>query len=147
MRLLIEPGGGMVDESLAILAILASHPEGKSAIGAAKAMPLLLDFIGNGSPRNKENAAAILVHLCARDQHPGEAVELGVMDHLVDLAQNGTDRAKRKADQLLQRLSRYVEQKKQAHAHSEAQAQQSLSQSQAQAQQMRPPSVANAVDS
>ncbi|KAK9029150.1 hypothetical protein V6N11_026273 [Hibiscus sabdariffa] len=143
MRLLTEPGGGMVDEALAILAILASHPEGKFAIGAAKAMPLLVDFIGNGSPRNKENAAAILVHLCAGDQHLAEAEELGVMDHLVDLAQNGTDRGKRKAAQLLQRLSRFVEQQKQAQAQSEAQAQQSLSQ----AQQMRPTSVGNAVDS
>ncbi|GMJ08983.1 plant U-box 13, ARABIDOPSIS THALIANA PLANT U-BOX 13 [Hibiscus trionum] len=137
MRLLTEPGGGMVDEALAILAILASHPEGKFAIGAAKAMPLLVDFIGNGSPRNKENAAAVLVHLCAGDQHLAEVEALGVMDHLVDLAQNGTDRGKRKAAQLLQRLSRFVEQQKQAQDQSE----QPLSQ----AQQMRPPSVADAV--
>ncbi|KAE8680464.1 U-box domain-containing protein 12 [Hibiscus syriacus] len=76
MRLPTKPGGGMVDESLAIFAILGSQSGGKSAIGAVKAVPLLVDFIGNGSPRNKENAAAILVHLCARDQHLGEAVEL-----------------------------------------------------------------------
>ncbi|XVF20065.1 hypothetical protein REPUB_Repub11eG0166100 [Reevesia pubescens] len=144
MRLLTEPGGGMVDEALAILAILASHPEGKSAIGGAEAVPVLVDVIGNGSPRNRENAAAVLVHLCAGDQqHLAEAQELGVMGPLVDLAQNGTDRGKRKAAQLLERMSRFVEQQKLAQAQAEAQAQHSQSQT----QQPLPPSVANTVDS
>ncbi|PON85609.1 Neurochondrin [Trema orientale] len=138
MRLLTEPGGGMVDEALAILAILASHPEGKAAIGAAEAVPVLVEVIGSGSPRNKENAAAVLVHLCAGDQqHLVEAQELGVMGPLVDLAQNGTDRGKRKAAQLLERMSRFVEQQKQAQAQAEAQAQ---------IQQLQLPSAANAVD-
>ncbi|EXC10629.1 U-box domain-containing protein 13 [Morus notabilis] len=136
MRLLTEPGGGMVDETLAILAILASHPEGKAAIGAAEAVPVLVEVIGNGSPRNRENAAAVLVHLCAGDQqHLVEAQELGVMGPLVDLAQNGTDRGKRKAAQLLERMSRFVEQQKQAQAQAEAHA-----------QIQQPPSTANAVD-
>ncbi|OIW08621.1 hypothetical protein TanjilG_03297 [Lupinus angustifolius] len=59
MRLLKEPEGAMVDEALTILAILASHFEGKAAIGSAKAVPLLVEFIGSGSPRNKENAATV----------------------------------------------------------------------------------------
>ncbi|PPD88471.1 hypothetical protein GOBAR_DD14560 [Gossypium barbadense] len=147
MRLLTEPGGGMVDEALAILAILSSHPEGKSAIGAAEAVPVLVDVIGNGSPRNRENAAAVLVHLCAGDQqHLAEAQELGVMGPLMDLAQNGTDRGKRKAAQLLERMSRFVEQQKLAQAQAEAQAQQSQSQSQSEIQQPHPPSVAYTVD-
>uniref|UniRef100_A0A5B6ZWQ6 RING-type E3 ubiquitin transferase n=1 Tax=Davidia involucrata TaxID=16924 RepID=A0A5B6ZWQ6_DAVIN len=133
MRLLTEPQGGMVDEALAILAILSSHPEGKAAIGAAEAVPVLVDVIRNGSPRNRENSAAVLVHLCAGDQqHLVEAQELGVMGPLLDLAQNGTDRGKRKAAQLLERMNRFVEQQKQA---------------QAQNQQSLPPSSANAVDS
>ncbi|KAG9444586.1 hypothetical protein H6P81_015926 [Aristolochia fimbriata] len=112
MKLLTEPGGGMVDEALAILAILASHPEGKAAIGAAEAVPVLVEVIGNGSPRNRENAAAVLVHLCSDHQHLAEAQELGVMAPLLELAQNGTDRGKRKATQLLERISRYMEQQK-----------------------------------
>lgn len=137
MHLLTEPGGGMVDEALAILAILSSHPEGKAAIGAAEAVPVLVEVIGNGSPRNRENAAAVLVHLCAGDQkYLAEAKELGVMGPLVDLSQNGTDRGKRKAAQLLERMSRFIEQQKQAQVHTE---------SQSQIQQPRPPS--NAVDS
>ncbi|XWS74140.1 hypothetical protein CRYUN_Cryun02cG0190100 [Craigia yunnanensis] len=152
MRLLTGPGGGMVDEALAILAILASHPEGKSAIGAAVAVPVLVDVIGNGSPRNRENAAAVLVHLCAGDQqHLAEAQKLGVMGPLVDLAQNGTDRGKRKAAQLLECMSRFAEQQKLAQAQAEAKAQLSQSQTHTHThthtQQSRPPSVANAVDS
>ncbi|KDP44223.1 hypothetical protein JCGZ_05690 [Jatropha curcas] len=139
MRLLTEPGGGMVDEALAILAILASHPEGKAAIGAAEAVPVLVEVIGNGSPRNRENAAAVLVHLCSGDQkHLAEAQELGVMGSLIDLAQNGTDRGKRKAQQLLERMSRYVEQQKQGQAQIE---------SQSQAQQPLPSATANSADS
>ncbi|XP_030524150.1 U-box domain-containing protein 13-like [Rhodamnia argentea] len=124
MRLLTEPEGTMVDEALAILAILASHSEGKTAIGAAEAVPMLVEFISRGSPRNRENAAAILAHLCSGDQrHVVKAQELGVTGPLTDLAQNGTDRGKRKAAQLLERMRRYVEQQKEAQAQAEADAQ------------------------
>ena len=131
MRLLTEPGGGMVDEALAILAILASHAEGKASIGSAEAVPVLVEVIGNGSPRNRENAAAVLVHLCAGDHqhHLAEAKELGVMAPLVDLAQNGTERGKRKAAQLIERMTRFVEQQKQAQVLAEAQAQAQTQQS------------------
>jgi hypothetical protein len=137
MCLLTETGGGMVDEALAILAILASHPEGKATIGAAEAVPVLVEVIRNGSPRNRENAAAVLVHLCSGDQkHLVEAQEHGVMGPLVDLAQNGTDRGKRKAQQLLERISRFFEQQKHTQAQIEAHI-----------QQPQPPTVANSGDS
>ncbi|KAG6789309.1 hypothetical protein POTOM_005401 [Populus tomentosa] len=137
MCLLTETGGGMVDEALAILAILASHPEGKATIGAAEAVPVLVEVIRNGSPRNRENAAAVLVHLCSGDQkHMAEAQEHGIMGPLVDLAQNGTDRGKRKAQQLLERISRFVEQQN----HSQAQ-------TEAHIQQPQPSSMANFGDS
>ncbi|CAF2283674.1 U-box domain-containing protein 12-like [Brassica napus] len=115
MRLLTEPEGRMVDEALAILAILSSHPEGKVVVGAADAVPFMVDFIRSGSPRNKENAAAVLVQLCSWDpQHLIEAEKLGVMGCLIDMAENGTDRGKRKAAQLLNRFSRFNEQQKQS---------------------------------
>ncbi|KAI7732073.1 hypothetical protein M8C21_031352 [Ambrosia artemisiifolia] len=113
MELLTEPQGGMKDEALAILAILSSHPEGKVAIGKADAVRVLVEFIGSGSPRNKENAAAVLVHLCSGDnKYLVEAQELGVMGVLVDLLHHGTDRGKRKAAQLLEKITRYTEQQK-----------------------------------
>ncbi|KAJ0240354.1 U-box domain-containing protein 13 [Hirschfeldia incana] len=112
-RLLKEPGSGMVDEALAILAILSSHSEGKAIIGSSDAVPSLVEFIRTGSPRNRENAAAVLVHLCSGDsQHLVEAQKLGLMGPLIDLAGNGTDRGKRKAAQLLERISRLAEQQK-----------------------------------
>ncbi|RAL46144.1 unnamed protein product [Cuscuta campestris] len=114
MQMLTEPQGGMVDEALAILAILASHPEGKLAIGVAKAMPVLVSFVAGGSPRNKENAAAVLGHLCSVEQNVVEAQELGLMGPLLDLAQNGTDRGRRKASQLLEKINRHAEHQKQA---------------------------------
>ncbi|CAM9003615.1 unnamed protein product [Rhodiola kirilowii] len=107
IRLLKEPANGMVDEALAMLSILASHFEGKAIIGASETVPTLVEVIGNGSPRNKENAAAVLVHLCSGDpKHLADAQELGVMGSLLDMALNGTDRGKRKAAQLLERISR-----------------------------------------
>ncbi|XP_009629379.1 U-box domain-containing protein 13-like [Nicotiana tomentosiformis] len=144
MQLLTEPQGGMVDEALAILAILASHPEGKAAIGAAGAVPVLVNVIANGSPRNKENAVAVLVHLCSGDQHHiVEVQELEVMGPLLDLVQNGTDRGKRKATQLLERINRYAEQQKQPQVQAEtpvhAQIHNQLSQS--------PPSSTDSLDS
>jgi len=97
----------MVDEVLATLAILAGHPEGKIAIGNAEAIQILVDLMRTGSPRNKENAAVVLLVLCRRD--PGHLVaarELGAYEPLSDLTQNGTERAKSKASSLLEYMSR-----------------------------------------
>ncbi|CAL9234731.1 unnamed protein product [Arabidopsis halleri] len=114
MRLLTEPESGMVDEALAILAILSSHPDGKTVVGAADPVPVMVDFIRSGSPRNKENAAAVLVHLCSwNQQHLIEAQKLGIMSLLIEMAEHGTDRGKRKAAQLLNQFSRFNDQQKQ----------------------------------
>ncbi|KAG5577785.1 hypothetical protein H5410_057919 [Solanum commersonii] len=141
MQLLTKPQGGMVDEALAILAILSSHPEGKAAIGAADAVPVLVDVISNGSPRNKENAAAVLVHLCSGDQHHlVEAQRLGLLGPLTDLVQNGTERGRRKATQLLERMNRLAEQTIQPQAQAESQTQNQVSRS-------PPASSTNAIES
>lgn len=124
MQLLTESRIGMVDEALAILAILASNSEGRAAIGAAKSVPILVNLIGTGSPRNRENAAAVLVHLCMGDKrHLVEAKELGVIGLLMDLAENGTDRGKRKATQLLDQINRFTELQKEAEVQSQSQTQ------------------------
>lgn len=74
-------------------------------------MPVLVEASETGSLRNRENiAAAVLVHLCCGDQqHLAHAQELGVMGLLLDLAQNGSDRGKRKAAQLLAGMNRFTE--------------------------------------
>ncbi|CAN6481993.1 unnamed protein product [Victoria cruziana] len=107
MELLVDPSSGMVDEALAILAVLASHHEGKIAIGKANAIPLLVDLIRSGLPRNKENAAAILLSLCKKDvEHLFTVQRLGAFVPLTELLKNGTERAKRKAASLLEHLSK-----------------------------------------
>ncbi|KAK2992387.1 hypothetical protein RJ640_018306 [Escallonia rubra] len=107
MRLLKDAGGGMVDEALAILAILASHQEGKFAISQSEPIPVLIEVVRTGSPRNRENAAAVLWSLCAGDgQCLSIARELGAEEILKELSENGTDRAKRKAGSVLELLQR-----------------------------------------
>ncbi|KAK9168680.1 hypothetical protein Syun_000820 [Stephania yunnanensis] len=107
MRLLTDAASGMVDEALAILAILASHQEGKGAIGQAEPIPILVEVVRTGSPRNRENAAAVLWSLCVGDsQYLKTATDFGVEEALKELTENGTDRAKRKAGSLLELLQR-----------------------------------------
>lgn len=95
MELLTEPGGGMVDVALAMLAILSSHVEGKLATGAAEAVPILVEVIRSGSPRNDEDAAAVLVYLCNGEQqrwHLAEARGCRMMSPLEEPAHSGMDR-------------------------------------------------------
>ncbi|KAI4351469.1 hypothetical protein L6164_005837 [Bauhinia variegata] len=107
MGFLKDAGGGMVDEALAILAILASHHEGKMAIGQAEPIPILVEVIRTGSPRNRENAAAVLWSLCTGDLLQLRlAKDFGAEQALEELSENGTDRAKRKASSILELLQR-----------------------------------------
>ncbi|XP_078180676.1 protein spotted leaf 11-like isoform X2 [Carex rostrata] len=111
MGLVTDPVGSMIDEAMAILAILASHPEGKIAIGTAEAVPVFVDTVRSGSARNRENAAAVLVHLCNGEEGGkflGWAEECGLLGPIRDLAVNGTDRGKRKAALLLEKMSRFL---------------------------------------
>uniref|UniRef100_A0A1J3JNF7 U-box domain-containing protein 12 n=1 Tax=Noccaea caerulescens TaxID=107243 RepID=A0A1J3JNF7_NOCCA len=102
-RLLKDAGGGMVDEALAILAILSTNQEGKTAIAEAESIPVLVEIIRTGSPRNRENAAAILWYLCIGNmERLNVAREVGADVALKELTENGTDRAKRKAGSLLE---------------------------------------------
>lgn len=110
MRLVVDPSGGMVDEALAILAILASHQEGRAAISQCEPVPILVEIMKNASPRNRENAVAVLWSLCTSDvQQLAAARELGAEEALKELADGGTDRAKRKAASLLELIRRNVE--------------------------------------
>ncbi|KAK7279614.1 hypothetical protein RJT34_24669 [Clitoria ternatea] len=107
IQFLKDAGGGMVDEALAIMAILASHHEGRIAIGQAEPIPIFVEVIRTGSPRNRENAAAVLWSLCTGDLVQLKlAKEHGAEEALQELSENGTDRAKRKAGSILELLQR-----------------------------------------
>eukprot|EP00897_Mesotaenium_endlicherianum_P007073 jgi/Mesen1/6394/ME000329S05558 len=108
MDLLLERGTGMIDEALAILAILATSLDGRTAIGQANAVPILVDLLRTGSPRNKENAASVLLSLCLNaTKHTQMAIDLGASGPLGIVLRQGTPRARRKASQMLQHLQEH----------------------------------------
>ncbi|XP_073146870.1 U-box domain-containing protein 11-like [Henckelia pumila] len=105
LKMLTDSSSLMVDESLTILSVLANHHEAKVAIVKASTIPILIDLLRTGLPRNKENAAAILLSLCKRDNENLSCLSrLGAVIPLSELAKNGTERAKRKAASLLEHL-------------------------------------------
>lgn len=105
MKMLTESNGAMVDEALTILSVLAGHQEAKTAIVKACTIPVLIDLLRTGLPRNKENAAAILLALCKRDVENLTCLSrLGAAIPLTEITKSGTERAKRKATSLLELL-------------------------------------------
>ncbi|MBA0575069.1 hypothetical protein Golob_027377, partial [Gossypium lobatum] len=94
---LMDPAAGMVDKAVAVLANLATIPEGRTAIGQEGGIPVLVEVVELGSATGKEYAAAALLQLCTNSSRfcimvlQGEAVP-----PLVALSQSGTPRAKEK---------------------------------------------------
>ncbi|PIN25997.1 Ubiquitin--protein ligase [Handroanthus impetiginosus] len=105
LKMLTDARSCMVDEALTILSVLVSHQEAKSAIVKAGTIPVLIDILRTGLPRNKENAAAILLTLSKRDNvNLAFLSRLGAVLPLTELAKTGTERAKRKATSLLEHI-------------------------------------------
>ncbi|GFZ20081.1 plant U-box 9 [Actinidia rufa] len=101
----------LVDELLAILAILSSNPKAVEEMGELGAVPYLLSVIRESScPRNKENCIAILHTVCFNDRAKWKEMreEENTYRTISQLAQNGTLRARRKASGILERLNRAV---------------------------------------
>ncbi|KAJ1703802.1 hypothetical protein LUZ63_003581 [Rhynchospora breviuscula] len=94
---LMDPAAGMVDKAVAVLANLATIPEGRNAIGQNDGIPLLVEVVELGSARGKENAAAALLHLCTNsNRFCSQVLQEGAVPPLVALSQSGTPRAKEK---------------------------------------------------
>ncbi|XVE85391.1 hypothetical protein DITRI_Ditri17bG0087300 [Diplodiscus trichospermus] len=105
LKMLTDSRNCMVDEALTILSVLASNHDAKAAIVKASTIPILIDLLRTGLPRNKENAAAILLSLCKRDTENLICISrLGAAIPLTELTKSGTERAKRKATSLLEHL-------------------------------------------
>ncbi|XVF63534.1 hypothetical protein PTKIN_Ptkin09bG0094400 [Pterospermum kingtungense] len=97
----------MVDEALSIFLLLATHPEGRHEIGQLSFIETLVDFIKDGTPKNKECATSVLLELSSKNSsHILAALQFGVYEHLVEISQSGTNRAQRKANALLQLMSK-----------------------------------------
>ncbi|KAK7276105.1 hypothetical protein RIF29_17238 [Crotalaria pallida] len=99
---LMDPAAGMVDKAVAVLANLATIPEGRTAIGQEGGIPVLVEVVELASARGKENAAAALLHLCTNNpRYLNMVLQEGAVPPLVALSQSGTPRAKEKALALL----------------------------------------------
>lgn len=99
----------LVDELLAILAMLSTHQVAVEEMGEPGAIPCLLRIIKESTcERNKENCAAILYNICFNDRAKMREImeEENANGTLSRLAENGTSRAKRKANGILERLNR-----------------------------------------
>ncbi|KAK7295120.1 hypothetical protein RJT34_18024 [Clitoria ternatea] len=107
LKLLKDKNLGMVDEALSILLLLVSNPQGRQEIGQLSFIETLIEFMTEGSPKNKECAAAVLLELCLNNSSfILAALQLGVYEHLIEIKQRGTDRAQRKANAILELISR-----------------------------------------
>lgn len=95
----------MVDEALTILSVLASNLDAKSAMVKANTLPALVGILQTGQGRKRENAAAILLSLCKRDNERLVLIgRLGAVVPLMELSKNGTERGQKKATSLLELL-------------------------------------------
>ncbi|XP_051134235.1 U-box domain-containing protein 9-like isoform X2 [Andrographis paniculata] len=100
-----------VDELLSILAMLSTNQKAIEEMGELEAVPTILSVIRETScPRNKENCIAILYSICFNDRSKWKHLREDERMHrtLSQLARNGTSRAMRKANGLLERLDRAV---------------------------------------
>ena len=103
--------GVLVDELLAILAMLSSHQKAIEEMGELGAVPCLLYIIRESNcERNKEKCIAILYTICLSDRTKWKTVREEENAHgtISKLAREGTSRAKRKANGILERLNRAV---------------------------------------
>ncbi|KAF5745808.1 U-box domain-containing protein 15 isoform 1 [Tripterygium wilfordii] len=107
LRLLEDKNLDMIDEALSILLLLASHPAGRNEMGSMSLIKTLVEIIKNGSPKNKECGTAVLLELGVNSSSfTLAALQYGVYEDLVELGRCGTSRAQRKANSLLQHMSK-----------------------------------------
>ncbi|WCJ28931.1 U-box domain-containing protein 15 [Euphorbia peplus] len=107
LHLLEDKDVSMVDEALSILLLLASHSEGRSEIGKLSFIRTLVEIIKNGSPKNKECATSVLLVLGVNNSSfILAALQYGVYEALIEIVRCGTNRAQRKANSLLQQMSK-----------------------------------------
>lgn len=101
----------LIDESLAILAILSSNQQAVEEMGRCGAVTCLLSIIRESTcGRNWENSVAILYSICIYDRTKLREIreEENANGTLSQLAVNGTSRARRKATGILERLNRII---------------------------------------
>ncbi|KAK4383382.1 U-box domain-containing protein 15 [Sesamum angolense] len=97
----------MANETLSILLILASCPEGRRELGQLPFIETLVGLIRDGSPKNQECATAVLLELGSNNSNLIlAALQYGVYEHLFEVSKNGTERGQRKANSMLKLMSK-----------------------------------------
>ncbi|KAL8202116.1 hypothetical protein R6Q57_011263 [Mikania cordata] len=105
--ILENKGLDMVDEALSVLLLLSEHPDGRKELGQLSFIETLVKFMRDGNPKNKECAAAVLLKLCTNNNNNlVVALQYGVYEHVSEISQNGTKRGKKKAEALLQLMTK-----------------------------------------
>ncbi|CAN4093299.1 unnamed protein product [Withania somnifera] len=100
-----------IDELLAILAMLSNNQKAVEEMGDLGAVPCLLNMLRETlCVRSKENCIAILYTICYCDRTKWKTIRDDEKKYgtILQLAQNGTARARRKATGILDRLNRAV---------------------------------------
>jgi len=101
--------GSLVDESLAVLALLSGDHEAVEEVGETGGVASMLHVVKDDPcKRNKENAAAVLFAVCVYDRtRLREVAEHEKLNGSLGwLARNGTSRARRKAAGILDKMKR-----------------------------------------
>jgi len=107
LQLLKDVNLGLIDEALSILLLLVLNSEGRQEIGQLSFIETLVQFMREGSPKNKECAASVLLELCLNNSSfILAALQFGVYEHLIEIKQNGTNRAQRKAMTILELVTK-----------------------------------------
>ncbi|KAI7740901.1 hypothetical protein M8C21_027218 [Ambrosia artemisiifolia] len=107
LSMLENKGLDMVDEALSVLLLLAEHPDGRKELGQLSFIETLVKFMREGTPKNKECAASVLLKLCENNNNNlVVALQYGVYEHVSYISHNGTKRGKKKAAAMLQLMSK-----------------------------------------
>lgn len=105
LRVMDDKGLGMVDEALSIFLLLSSHAACRAEIGTTAFVEKLVRLIkdGNSTPKNKECALSVLLELGTNNRPLlVHGLRFGLHEDLSKIAKNGTSRAQRKANLLIQ---------------------------------------------
>ncbi|OQU81035.1 hypothetical protein SORBI_3007G226500 [Sorghum bicolor] len=105
LKVMDDKALGMVDEALSIFLLLASHAACRAEIGTTAFVEKLVRLIkdGNSTPKNKECALSVLLELGTNNRPLlVHGLRFGLHEDLSKIAKNGTSRAQRKANSLIQ---------------------------------------------
>lgn len=100
--LVSEQGNGLAEKAMVVLSLLSGIDSGKEVIVEEGGIAALVEAIEDSSDKGREFAVLILLQLCMDSvRNRGLLVREGGIPPLVALSQNGTAKAKHKAETLL----------------------------------------------